>query len=72
MDIIDNGIGRKRSEELKTENQKKNKPKGIRITKKRIEILNKLYKKDVELNIEDLKNNEEGTKVRLYIPDIEI
>ena len=71
VDVIDNGIGREKSQELKTENQKKNKPKGIRITKKRIEILNKLFKKDIKINIEDLKSNEEGTKVTLCIPDIE-
>jgi len=69
VNVLDNGIGRKRSEELKTENQKKNKPKGIQITRKRIEILNKLFKKDIEINIEDL-NEEEGTSVTLCIPDI--
>ena len=70
VDVVDNGIGRKKSQELKTENQKKNKPKGIRNTKKRIEILNKLYKKEIEINIEDLENAQEGTKVTLLIPDI--
>ncbi|MCF8298997.1 MAG: histidine kinase [Saprospiraceae bacterium] len=70
VEVIDNGIGRTKSQELKTENQKKNKSKGILNTKKRLEILNKLYKQNIELNIEDLGNNKEGTKVTLLIPEI--
>jgi len=70
VEVIDNGIGRAKSQELKTENQKKNKSKGIMNTKKRLEILNKLYKQNIELNIEDINDKQEGTKVTLLIPDI--
>ncbi|MBT3422355.1 MAG: histidine kinase [Bacteroidetes bacterium] len=70
VEIIDNGIGRTKSQELKTENQKKNKSKGIVNTTKRLEILNKLYKQNIELNIEDLNHNQEGTKVTLTIPEL--
>lgn len=71
VEVIDNGIGRKKSQELKTENQKKNISKGILNTRKRLEILNKLYKQNIELKIEDLNINQEGTKVTLLIPEIE-
>ncbi|MBT5527671.1 MAG: hypothetical protein HOK35_00790 [Cytophagia bacterium] len=70
VEIIDNGIGRTKSQELKTENQKKNKSKGIVNTTKRLEILNKLYKQNIELNIEDMNHNQEGTKVTLTIPEL--
>ncbi len=64
--IADNGIGRKKSMELKTKNQKLQKSKGMSNIKKRIEILNKMYKDKVDVSISDM-NNEEGTQVVLTI-----
>jgi len=63
--IADNGIGRKKSKALKTENQKKHNSKGLGNIKKRVTILNEMYKDKVEINIVDNQTEAEdvGTKV---------
>ena len=65
--ISDNGIGRKKSIELKTENQKLQNSKGMSNIKKRIAILNEMYKDKVDVFISDLNDNEEGTQVKLLL-----
>lgn len=65
--IEDNGIGRKRSTELKTMNQKKQNSKGMGNIKKRIEILNNMYKDKVDVSIEDAFEDETGTRVVLTL-----
>ena len=65
--ITDDGIGRKRSKELKTEHQKKQNSKGMGNIKKRISILNTMYKDKVDVTVEDVFDNEEGTRVRLIL-----
>lgn len=67
ISIEDNGIGRKRSMELKTKNQLRQKSKGMGNIKKRISILNDMYKDKVEVMISDLLENGQGTKVVLTI-----
>lgn len=61
--ITDNGIGRNKSAELKTQNQKKQKSKGMGNIKKRIAILNDMYKDKVDVHITDLETDGSGTKV---------
>ncbi|NHF58334.1 tetratricopeptide repeat protein [Flavobacteriaceae bacterium TP-CH-4] len=61
--ISDNGIGRKRSAALKTQNQKKQKSKGMGNIKKRIAILNDMYKDRVDVYITDLESDGTGTQV---------
>jgi len=61
--ISDNGIGRKKSAALKTQNQKKQKSKGMGNIKKRIAILNDMYKDKVDVHIADLETDGSGTKV---------
>ncbi len=61
--ITDNGIGRKKSAALKTTNQKKQKSKGMGNIKKRIAILNTMYKDKVDVQISDLEDEGRGTKV---------
>ncbi|MBU3027812.1 histidine kinase [Zobellia galactanivorans] len=61
--ITDDGIGRKKSGQLKTENQKKQKSKGMGNIKKRIAILNDMYKNKVDVTISDLTTDGSGTKV---------
>jgi len=63
IQIADNGIGRKKSAELKTQNQKKQKSKGMGNIKKRIAILNDMYKDKVDVFISDLESDGIGTKV---------
>lgn len=65
--IVDNGIGRKKSAALKTENQKKQKSKGMGNIKKRIQILNDMYKNKVDVEISNLNNDGTGTKVSLKL-----
>ena len=62
--ISDDGIGRKRSKSLKTENQKKQNSKGMNNIKKRVAILNEMYKDKVDVTIENFQDLEDaGTKV---------
>lgn len=65
--ISDNGIGRINSKQLKTENQKKQTSKGMGNIKKRIDILNKMYKDKVAVTISDLKEDTSGTVVTLLL-----
>jgi LytS/YehU family sensor histidine kinase len=65
--IEDNGIGRKKSKELKTENQLKRKSKGMILIKNRIAILNDMYKDKISVNITHVFENEEGTRVELLL-----
>ncbi|MBL4662822.1 MAG: histidine kinase [Flavobacteriaceae bacterium] len=67
ISITDDGIGRKKSKDLKTENQKKQNSKGMGNIKKRISILNTMYKDKVDVTIENVFDNEEGTRVRLVL-----
>jgi len=64
ISIIDDGIGRTKSKAMKTENQKKHNSKGLGNIKKRVAILNEMYKDKVDVFIEDyLASEESGTKV---------
>lgn len=65
--ISDDGIGRKRSGELKTANQLKQQSKGMGNIKKRIAILNDMYKDRVAVSIFDLYEDGSGTKVELIL-----
>jgi LytS/YehU family sensor histidine kinase len=67
ISIIDDGIGRKKSMELKTENQKKQNSKGMGNIQKRILILNQMYKDKVDVTIENILENGEGTMVTLIL-----
>ena len=61
--ITDNGIGRKKSTSIKTQNQKKQKSKGMGIIEKRVAILNDMYADKVDIEISDLEIDGSGTKV---------
>ncbi|EDP97458.1 tetratricopeptide repeat protein [Kordia algicida OT-1] len=65
--IEDDGIGRKRSMELKTKNQLRQKSKGMGNIKKRIAILNDMYKDKVDVTIADVSKDGQGTKVILTL-----
>ncbi|MAZ72396.1 MAG: sensor histidine kinase [Flavobacteriaceae bacterium] len=65
--ITDDGIGRKKSKLLKTENQKKQKSKGMGNIQKRITILNQMYKDKVDVTVHNVFENEEGTQVVLTL-----
>ncbi|MEP5339382.1 MAG: histidine kinase [Algibacter sp.] len=62
--ITDDGIGRKKSKALKTENQQKQNSKGMGNIKKRVSILNAMYKDKVDVLIDDFQDEEDaGTQV---------
>lgn len=65
--ITDDGIGRKKSAALKTQNQKKQKSKGMGNIKKRVAILNDMYKNKVGVHISDLETDGSGTKVKFIL-----
>jgi len=66
--ITDDGIGRKKSLELKTHNQKDKDSIGLKNTEARIKIINELYKTNMRVHLEDLNPADaSGTKVTLYI-----
>lgn len=65
--IQDDGIGRIKSKEFKTENQKKQKSKGMGNTQKRIAILNEMYKDKVDVTVANVFENSEGTRVELIL-----
>jgi two-component system LytT family sensor kinase len=65
--ITDNGIGRKKSKLLKTENQKKQNSKGMGNIQKRITILNEMHKDKVAVTVRNVFKNEEGTQVILTL-----
>ncbi len=69
--IRDNGIGRKKSAALKTQNQMKQKSKGMGNIKKRIAILNDMYKDKVDVSISDLETDGRGTKVVFTLKKID-
>ena len=67
--VRDNGIGRKKSEELKTKNQKEHASTGLKNIENRISLINQLYHAKIGLSIIDYENGQEtGTHVTLTIP----
>ncbi|MEZ4798080.1 MAG: histidine kinase [Flavobacteriaceae bacterium] len=71
ISITDDGIGREKSKAMKTEHQKKHNSKGLGNIKKRVAILNEMYKDKVDVFIDDFVDAEnhpdvqkdKGTKV---------
>ncbi|MBQ0788832.1 MAG: histidine kinase [Oceanihabitans sp.] len=62
--ISDDGIGREKSKSLKTENQKKQNSQGMNNIKKRVAILNEMYKDKVDVFIADYQpEGDKGTRV---------
>ena len=52
--IQDDGVGRKKSQELKTKNQLKQKSKGMSTIKKRISILNDMYQDKIDISVSEV------------------
>jgi len=67
VEITDDGIGRKKSTELKTENQKKHNSTGLKNIQDRLHILNTIYKTSYRVAIEDLPADG-GTRVTISLP----
>ena len=65
--IEDNGIGRKKSAEIKIGKSNHKTSKGISITTNRIDLFNKKHKEQIKITTTDL---EMGTRVELTIENI--
>lgn len=70
IEVIDDGIGRKKAQEMKSKSANKNKSFGIRLTAERIDLINQIYKTNAIVEVIDLKNHKHeatGTKVVIRI-----
>lgn len=67
--ITDNGIGREKSAELKTENQRKHGSTGIATSQQRLELINLHYGENFRIQVEDASPGAEfvGTRVRILL-----
>ena len=69
--IEDDGIGREKAMQIKAQKKVKHESLGTNITNKRIQVINSLYKKNIQIEYTDLKDNANaaiGTKVEIFIP----
>jgi len=69
--IVDNGIGRVEARKRNKHQNSSKKSLGMEITGDHIAAINKLYKIDAKVDIEDCydqKGNATGTKVRIFLP----
>lgn len=66
--IDDNGIGLKKSQELKTKHQKIHQSRGLNNTLERIELLNNLYKSKIAIDINEKTGKETGVTVLISFP----
>jgi len=66
--IEDNGIGRKKSLEIKTKNQQESNSTGMKNIDSRLDIINRLHKIKIQVAIEDLDHSDHsGTRVTIDI-----
>ncbi len=65
--IEDNGIGRKQSAKLKTKHQSDQKSTGMKNIRDRIEILNKMGRHQIGVEVTDLEKDGTGTRVKLSL-----
>jgi len=72
IEVMDNGIGRKKSRKVNNNNKFKKQSLGIEISRKRMKILEQLYPKKANIEYRDLYNGNEaaGTLVIISIPFI--
>ena len=68
-EIEDNGVGRKRSSELKSLYRKEHKSKGMELLSKRFKLLAKEYGSEVQTTVTDIENGKDsGTIVTIKVP----
>lgn len=69
--IKDNGIGRKKAAEYKSKQHIEYQSRGMSLTEKRIDLINKINKSFISIDItdlEDMDGNGTGTEIKLRIP----
>lgn len=69
-EIKDNGVGRKKAEDLKSTYRKEHRSKGMELLSQRFNLLSKEYGQNIQTTITDLTNsgNATGTLVKITIP----
>ncbi len=70
--VSDNGVGRKKSAELNKEKISTYKSRGTSITQKRVDVINKIYKKNITITYKDpvdSEGNSKGTIVTITFTD---
>lgn len=69
-EIEDNGVGRKKAEELKSLFRKQHQSKGMELLSKRFKLLNEQYNSDIHTTVADIRKNNEisGTLVTIKVP----
>ncbi len=67
IEIIDDGIGRTASKALKTENQKKMKSTGLKNVEDRLTLIQDIFKKKLNIDIEDLNADGSGTVIKVQL-----
>lgn len=67
--IDDNGIGRTKSLEIKTKNQKEHNSTGMKNIESRLDILNEVYNTKIKVDVQDKNLDGSGTKVLIQIPE---
>jgi two-component system, LytTR family, sensor kinase len=72
IEVLDNGIGRKKSQELKTRNQKVGTSTGISNTKSRLKLLNEVHRLKLSAELTDANEDGSGTRVVLELPYIDV
>jgi tetratricopeptide (TPR) repeat protein len=70
FEIIDNGVGRKKANEMRSIYRKEHQSKGMELLAKRFELLSKQYGTQIQTTIIDLVNDNEsaGTKIDISVP----
>ncbi len=66
VEIDDDGIGMRKSQELKTQNQKLHQSLGMKNVNERVALLNDLYKTKIRLQITDKQEPESGVKIMVF------
>lgn len=68
--IQDNGVGRKKAEEMKSLYRKAHRSKGMELLAQRFDLLSKEYGQNIQTSITDLTENGEstGTLVKIIVP----
>jgi tetratricopeptide (TPR) repeat protein len=70
--IHDNGIGRTKSQEIKTKNQKQGKSTGMKNTTSRLKLLNEVHGINITSDITDVFEDGSGTSVLIKMPFVDV
>lgn len=68
ISIVDDGIGRAKSQELKTTNQMKTRSTGMHNTERRLKLINEIFNTNIIIMVSDANADGTGTKVEMRIP----